>query len=334
MPQDHERRYEEFSTPTPPQEQPFRPNREEDAKSESERAEAAAIARYLSAAKLPDGAALSGSYRRGEMPGIRFSPETPHIAKIKADLIRRHTQWLAENDTDQFYTHVSNAWRIEKILEFTRDMRGRFLELGCFDGFIAEKVLQQGGKEVIGVDRLERALELTAARGVQTELADLDDAALNFADKHFDCVLAGEVLDYVYDPDAALQEIHRVRKPGGRLIITVPNLASLGNRVLLLTGVPPYNLEVKPSQGGYWRYFTFDTLAQVLGDRGFEVKSMQSPYLACPLIYLSFSRLPWLHGVSPPKPRRERHRLFFSRSLARVFPRLGDIIIALAEKPA
>lgn len=257
-----------------------------------------------------------------------------HIARIKAELIQRHTQWLVENDTAQLYAHVTQAWRIERILEFTREIRGRFLELGCFDGVIAEKVLRQGGKEVIGVDRLEKALERAAARGVETRLADLDDAALDFPDQHFDCVLLGEVLDYLYDPDAVIEEIRRVLKPGGKLIITVPNLAGLGNRMLLLLGSPPYSLEVRPSQGGYWRYFTFGTLHQLLRDHNFEVKSAESTCVACPLLYLQFAGLPGVNRLFSPKPLWKRHRLFFSRTLARIFPSLGDHIIALAERPA
>ena len=256
------------------------------------------------------------------------------IAKIKAELISRHTQWLAETDTAQLYQHVTQAWRIARILDFTREIRGRFLELGCFDGFIAEKVLQQGGKEVIGVDRLEKALERAAARGIKTRLVDLDDAALNFPDGHFDCVLAGEVLDYLFDPDAMVEDLRRLIKPGGKLIVTVPNLAGLGNRMLLLFGCPPYSLEVRPSQGGYWRYFTFDTIYELLRDHGFRIERIESTCVASPLIYMQFLGLPLLNKLFPPKPFWKRHRLFFSRSLARMFPKLGDHIIVLAERAA
>ena len=266
-----------------------------------------------------------------EASAIRSDRAAQHIAKIKAELIQRHTQWLAENDTRRLYGHVTQAWRIERILDFTREVRGRFLELGCFDGFIAEKVLQQGGKEVIGVDRLERALECAAGRGVETRLADLDDVPLDFPDQHFDCVLMGEVLDYLYDPDAMMEEIRRMLKPGGKLIVTVPNLTGLGNRMLALLGSPPYGLEVRPSQGGYWRYFTFETLHELLRDHGFRIRSLESTCVTCPLLYLQFAGLPLVNRLFTPKPLWKRHRLFFSRALARIFPTLGDHIVALAE---
>ncbi len=263
---------------------------------------------------------------------VRLGQATARIERIKAELIERHTRWLAENDTAQLYGHVTQAWRIERILDFTREIRGRVLDLGCFDGFISEKILLQGRKEVMGVDQLEKALERAAARGIQTVLADLDDAEFDFPDHSFDCVLVGEALDYLYDPDAVLEGIRRVLKPGGKLIVTVPNLASLGNRVLLLLGSPPYSLEVRPSEGGYWRYFTFATLHQVLRDHGFQIKLMESTSVACPLIYFQFNRWPWVHKFFAPKPLWKRHRLFFSRLLARAFPRLGEHIVVLAER--
>ena len=265
---------------------------------------------------------------------IPLSQAAIHMSRIKADLNERHNRWLAENDTAQLYGHVTQAWRIERILDFTREIRGRILDLGCFDGFISEKVQQQGGKEVIGVDRLEKGLERTAARGIETRLVDLDDVALDFPDHHFDCVLAAGVLSNLYDPDAVVEETRRVLKPGGKLIATVPNLASLANRTLLLLGSPPYSLEVRPSEGGYWRYFTFGTLHKVLRDHGFQIKSMESNCVAYPLIYLSFSRWPVLRKLFAHKPPWKRHRLLFSRSLARMLPELGEQIVALAVREA
>lgn len=264
---------------------------------------------------------------------VRLSSGAIHQQKVKAALIEKHDRWLAENDATQLYQHVTQAWRIERILDSTREIRGRVLDLGCFDGFVAEKILQQGGKEVIGMDRLEKGLERAVARGIQTRLADLDDITIDFPDHHFDCVVAAGVLCNLYDPDAAMEEIRRVLRPGGKLIVTLPNLASLSNRTLMLLGSPPYSLEVRPSEGGYWRYFTFGTLRKLLQDHRFLVKRMESNCVAWPLIYLSFSRR-WLRKLFPSKPPWKRHRLLFSRSLARILPELGEQIVALAEREA
>ncbi len=51
---------------------------------------------------------------------------------------------------------------------------------------------------------------------------EIDDNRLELADASVDCVVLTEVMEHLYDPKAAFQEIHRVLKPGGALIGTVP----------------------------------------------------------------------------------------------------------------
>ena len=72
---------------------------------------------------------------------------------------------------------------------------------------------------LIGVDlnvgRL-RALQLPMTLGG-------DVSALPFGDATFDAVIAGELLEHLDSPDAALPEFARVLRPGGRLVITTPN---------------------------------------------------------------------------------------------------------------
>ncbi len=111
------------------------------------------------------------------------------MQQAKAALMERHNQWLAKNDCAALYSHPAQAWRVERILKFTKEIQGKVLDVGCFVGILSERIVQQGGKELIGMDRLEKALELAAARGIQTALADLDEAVFDFPDNHFDCVV-------------------------------------------------------------------------------------------------------------------------------------------------
>jgi SAM-dependent methyltransferase len=139
--------------------------------------------------------------------------------------------------------------------------------------------------------------------------------------------VVGDVLVYVFDPDAVIEDIQRVLRPGGKLIITVPNLASIGNRLLMMYGRPPHALEVRPCQGNYWRYFTFDTMRGLLEDHGFVILRMESSVFA-----LTFYQMPLLSRFFAPKPEWKRSRFFFSKTLARIFPTMGHNIVVLAEK--
>ena len=59
-------------------------------------------------------------------------------------------------------------------------------------------------------------MELTAARGVEARVADVQD--LPFADDSFDVVAAMWMLYHVPDLDRGLAEVRRVLRPGGRLV--------------------------------------------------------------------------------------------------------------------
>jgi len=261
--------------------------------------------------------------------------------QVKSFLTENHNKWLDNNEPEELYAHVIHSSRVERILDFTRDIRGKILDIGCFDGYVTEKIQRQGGKEVIGMDRLKKALKIAEGRGIQTRLADIDNEFIDFPDNYFDCVVAADVLPTVFDPDAVIEDIYRVLKPGGKLIVTVPNLASISNRLLMMLGFGPFKWEVRPHQGNYWRYFTFGTMRELLSDYHFDVQSIASNIFVCPLVRIWFNRWPlvrvlyrwrWVQKVLGPKPEYKRHRIFFSKSLARIFPRMGENIIVLAEK--
>lgn len=60
----------------------------------------------------------------------------------------------------------------------------------------------------------------------------------------FDLVIAGEIIEHVYDTDNFLYEINRITKKNGVLIISTPNLASWIDRLFLFFGLQPHATEV------------------------------------------------------------------------------------------
>lgn len=92
----------------------------------------------------------------------------------------------------------------------------RVLEVGCGTGEFAERVAQELGAEVVAVDISGRMVELTAARGIDARVADVQ--ALPFEDAEFDVAVANWVLYHAPDVDLAIRELARVLRPGGRLV--------------------------------------------------------------------------------------------------------------------
>jgi methionine biosynthesis protein MetW len=112
----------------------------------------------------------------------------------------------------------------------------RVLDLGCRDGALTQAYA--AGNEVVGVDADREALAAAERLGIETRWADLDQP-LEFPDASFDVVVAGELLEHLRDPQRVVAEIHRVLRPGGTFVASVPNAFRLKSRLRFLLGRAP-----------------------------------------------------------------------------------------------
>jgi SAM-dependent methyltransferase len=101
---------------------------------------------------------------------------------------------------------------LQKILELAPTA---VLEVGCGQGQFAAE-LQAAGIDAMAVDQSKRMVELTARRGVRSQVADVQ--ALPFPGQSFDLVAANYMLYHVPELSRGLSEIARVLRPGGVLI--------------------------------------------------------------------------------------------------------------------
>ena len=84
----------------------------------------------------------------------------------------------------------------------------------------------------------EAALAL-ARSGIDAAVLDIERERLPWADNSMDLVIINQVLEHVKDHFWLMHETSRVLKPDGHLVIGVPNIASLHNRILLFFGRQP-----------------------------------------------------------------------------------------------
>jgi SAM-dependent methyltransferase len=98
----------------------------------------------------------------------------------------------------------------------------RVLDAGCGPGFYVAELLDRVGPEgsVVGVDASTQMLALAAKRAEgHADLRQGDVIALPVEDADFDRALSVQVLEYVVDIPAALAELRRALRPGGRVVI-------------------------------------------------------------------------------------------------------------------
>lgn len=96
------------------------------------------------------------------------------------------------------------------------------------------------GYNVLTLDRSELLKGRCLEAGIELRACDLDLGKIPFESESFDVVILTEVLEHVFcPPSIILREVYRILKPSGLLILSVPNIASLLNRVKLAFGFSP-----------------------------------------------------------------------------------------------
>lgn len=111
----------------------------------------------------------------------------------------------------------------DRILEVAGPLAGlRVLDVGCGDGILLEKALTRWPTaELWGVDFVVPASP-TLSQRIRVMAADLR-GALPFSSQCMDLVLSTETLEHLTDPGRCLNEMIRLLRPGGRILVTIPN---------------------------------------------------------------------------------------------------------------
>jgi len=112
---------------------------------------------------------------------------------------------------------------------------GRLLEVGSGGGDNL-RALQDIGWVVEGVDFDPEAVEAARRKGLHVRQGLLEEQ--RYPDEFFDAVTMSHLVEHVHDPLHLLLESRRVLKPGGRIAVVTPNVASIGHRLFSAAWLP------------------------------------------------------------------------------------------------
>lgn len=154
-------------------------------------------------------------------------------------------RWITDNDR----TRSRTAHSLEDLRRAVAPLHGvgagRFLDIGCgFGGLSALVGGYVGAREVHGVDIDHRVVTEAQGKQVAVVLADAGEKPLPYPDGHFDVIMTLGMMDYLVSFDAMLREVNRLLRPGGSVLVSLPNLASWHNRLMLLLGFQPRDVEI------------------------------------------------------------------------------------------
>lgn len=126
---------------------------------------------------------------------------------------------------DQFWFRVKNDLinvYMKKLCGDRNDLR--ILNVGAGTGDDIQTLNQYGAVTVVDIDEAALAL-IDSAQCYEVARADACD--LPYGNDSFDVVVSFDVLEHIRDHDQAVEEIHRVLKPGGMFLFTVPAFQSI-----------------------------------------------------------------------------------------------------------
>lgn len=202
-------------------------------------------------------------------------------------------------DVQLYYYHFLLV--LKAALPFIVGKQAKILDVGCGAG-IMSLVFRKMGHDVSAInywkkcssteaDYVEVSLERERLErdGVHTEHVDIAEDRFPFQDGSFDVVLFLDVFEHINGPRKPLREIHRILKGGGILILTTPNLATLKNRLYVLSGRSNYaelsDYYYSERFFGHIREYTLNEVKQMLAWEGFTVVTSKfSNCLQLPLI--------------------------------------------------
>ena len=198
-----------------------------------------------------------------------------------------------ENELNEFYNqfHLSDISRkgyYEEKINFykhylkrlSKNKELKILDIACNDGELSEIFARYG--EVLGIDINKDAVKKCKARGIKCIHTDIHGLSSKY-NNYFDVVIAGDIIEHVFDTDKFLEKIYSKLKRNGTLLLTTANIASIGRRIMLLFGKNPFveystRFPNKEINVGHIRYYTVSDMKlqmkelkykniQVFGDR-------------------------------------------------------------------
>ena len=221
-------------------------------------------------------------------------PEAPPYIEVAPDYI---LSWTKEQDGSRKYAKTHET-RLAKTLQITPpgNAADRILEMGAYMQITPALKTKLGYGEVRGcyfgmlgnVDHHEVVSESGETFQCDLDLFDAEKDRFPYDDGYFATVLCCELIEHLpSDPMHMMSEINRILRPGGHLVLTTPNVASLRALSAIMQGFHPmlYPAYIKPDVEGesaprHAREYTAREIQTLFENSGFDVALIETgPFL-------------------------------------------------------
>ncbi|MBN1174329.1 MAG: methyltransferase domain-containing protein, partial [Micromonosporaceae bacterium] len=143
----------------------------------------------------------------------------------------------------------------------------RILDVGCSGGLLAERI-RRHGHWVTGIDVVK--IPGVRDRTDEFHLVDLTKSIPEQVGRNFDFIIAGDIIEHLPEPAHALRNLARLLRPGGQILLSVPNFGHWYPRFRTATGLFGYDRR-GILDNSHLRFFTRATLRRMIKGSGFDI---------------------------------------------------------------
>jgi len=110
------------------------------------------------------------------------------------------------------------------------------LDVGCADGYLAERFTKEKHCEVVGIE-LDPDMAIRAKKHCKKVFSgDVEELDIPYPENYFDAIIFGDILEHTKDPKKTIIKYKKFLATNGRIIISLPNIAFWSVRLKLLFG--------------------------------------------------------------------------------------------------
>lgn len=210
--------------------------------------------------------------------------QTKYKKDSSAVIMAGETIGFLEGDKDKEYEYMKiHEYRFSRIINSIPCSKDsiRIIDIGPTPNTMRIKRLHPH-YEISSLDKTNLLRKRLNAIGIQLKTCDLDSQPIPLNDNFFDVVVFTEVLEHIFAlPTDILTKIKRMMRKGGKLIISVPNIATFRNRIKFLFGITPLpdpDVQMKKEWihgHGHIHEYTKKEITSILKSCGFYILSVQ-----------------------------------------------------------
>lgn len=146
------------------------------------------------------------------------------------------------------------------------------LDVGCGTGILGEALKTKKNCRVYGIEFSKESARISAKRLDGVHVLDIENQEFRSSIK-FDVIIFADVLEHLRNPEKVLPKYTKLLKPGGRFVISLPNVANWTMRLKLLFGNFTY-ARTGILDETHLRFFTLNTIKQFMTRCNLKIDKM------------------------------------------------------------